>query len=124
MQNEVKAKLEFVKAPGKDPRQQQLREELNSLRASQSSKKNDRAKLDEQIKALEASVKAKIKDQNAAKGKIPYKSVEELDAAIKNLERKVETGTMKMVDERKALADISRLPLVPLQSGGLLTLWQ
>jgi hypothetical protein len=40
---------------------------------------------------------------------VPFKSVEELDARIKSLESQVDTGTMKLVDEKKALAEISNL---------------
>lgn len=40
---------------------------------------------------------------------MPYKNVEEVDREIKRLEQQVDTGTMKLVDEKKALAEISSL---------------
>lgn len=40
---------------------------------------------------------------------MPFKSVEELDAKIKTLQSQVDAGTMKLVDEKKALAEISNL---------------
>ena len=38
-----------------------------------------------------------------------FKSVEEIDQQIQRLEKQVDTGTMKLVDEKKALAEISSL---------------
>lgn len=40
---------------------------------------------------------------------MPFKSVEELDREISRLERAVDSGTMKLVDERKSLAEASTL---------------
>lgn len=63
------------------------------------------------MRELDTSIKAKIKEQNAARGKTPYKTVEELDDAVKRLEAGVESGKLKLVDERKSLAEICRSPL-------------
>ena len=38
-----------------------------------------------------------------------FKSVEDVDREIQRLEKQVDTGTMKLVDEKKALAEISSL---------------
>ena len=38
-----------------------------------------------------------------------FKNVEEVDREIQRLEKQVDTGTMKLVDEKKALAEISSL---------------
>ncbi len=38
-----------------------------------------------------------------------YKNVEEVDREIQRLEKQVDTGTMKLVDEKKALAEVSSL---------------
>ncbi|RPB02100.1 hypothetical protein L873DRAFT_484994 [Choiromyces venosus 120613-1] len=107
--SEVKAKLDLAQAPGKNPLQNELKKRLFELRDKQSAKKNDRGKIEEEIKATDASLKAKIKELNAKKGKIPYKTPEELDNVIKNLEKSVERGDMKLVDERKAQFEISIL---------------
>lgn len=109
-QNAVKARLDLVKTPGKSPRQQELYEKLNDLRNAQQAKKGGRARIEDRMKDLDTSIKAKIKEQNTAKGKIPYKTVEELDDAVKRLEAGVESGKLKLVDERKSLAEICRPP--------------
>lgn len=48
-------------------------------------------------------------EQKAARSRVAYKSVEEIDREIQRLEKQVDAGTMKLVDEKKALAEISSL---------------
>lgn len=50
-----------------------------------------------------------INEQKNARSKIPYKSVEEMENHIDRLTKQVDSGTMKLVDEKKALADISAM---------------
>ncbi|KAM0751038.1 hypothetical protein T439DRAFT_342782 [Meredithblackwellia eburnea MCA 4105] len=108
--NEVRAKI--AASSGKGPqaeRKQQLRAELDGLRNEQQNKKGGRAKTFEQVKALQEGLSKKIKDLQAAKSKLPYKTTAEVDNAIKNLDQKVSSGMMKLVDEKKALMEISSL---------------
>jgi hypothetical protein len=58
--------------------------------------------LDEKLKSL-------LNETKNARAKVPYKSVEDIDREIDRLQRQVDTGTMKLVDEKKALGDISGL---------------
>ncbi|KLO18103.1 hypothetical protein SCHPADRAFT_820460 [Schizopora paradoxa] len=81
-----------------------LREELTTLNSNRNS---SRSKLFEQINALKDAQEKKKKDLHASKGKIPYKSLDELNDHIKHLEKQVEAATLKLVDEKKALRDIS-----------------
>jgi len=87
--------------------QTELRAELSRIRSSQAGFKSAKQKIQDQIKTLDTSLKAKIADQKAAKSKIPFKSAAEIDSAIARLESQVESGTMKLVEERKALDTIS-----------------
>lgn len=48
-------------------------------------------------------------EQKAARSRVPFKSVEEIDREIQRLEKQVDAGTMKLVDEKKALAEMSSL---------------
>ena len=48
-------------------------------------------------------------DQKLARSRVAYKNVEEVDWEIQRLEKQVDAGTMKLVDEKKALAEISGL---------------
>ena len=68
------------------------------------------------IDDLEIRLKSRIV-QKEQKKKVPFKSVEELDAKVNSLQAQVDTGTMKLVDEKKALAEISNLHQVKKSFG-------
>ncbi len=69
------------------------------------------------IDDLEAKLKSRIDAQKEQKKKVPFKSVDELDDKINSLQAQVDTGTMKLVDEKKALAEISNLHRVKKSFG-------
>ena len=54
-------------------------------------------------------MKSQLTELKTAQGRIPYKSVEEIENRISQLRKQVDAGTMKIVDEKKALSDISTL---------------
>ncbi|KAJ3857418.1 hypothetical protein EV368DRAFT_30302 [Lentinula lateritia] len=88
-------------------RRNALKAELDEIRGLQSNNKTSRGKVLDQVKVYDESIKKKVKDLQAAKGKISFKSTAELDAHIKNLEKQVDSGTLKLADEKRALAEIS-----------------
>ncbi|KAJ7700098.1 hypothetical protein B0H17DRAFT_1048577 [Mycena rosella] len=92
--------------PGND-RRNALRAELDTIRGQQSNSKTSRTKIREQLDTLTEGITKKVKDLQAAKSKITFKTVAEVDAHINHLERQVESGTMKLVDEKRALQEIS-----------------
>ncbi|KAJ7890794.1 hypothetical protein B0H13DRAFT_1514296, partial [Mycena leptocephala] len=92
--------------PGND-RRNALYAELDTIRGQQSNSKTSRTKIQDQVNALQESISKKVKDLQAAKSKSPFKTVAEVDAHIKQLERQVESGSMKLVDEKRALQEIS-----------------
>lgn len=63
----------------------------------------------EKIKKLDDQLKSRINEQKTARSKMPYKSVDDVDREIQRLQKQVDTGTMKLVDEKKALAEVSQL---------------
>ncbi|KAA8897459.1 hypothetical protein FN846DRAFT_783259 [Sphaerosporella brunnea] len=105
----IKAKLDSVKPGEKNPRQQELKDELAKVRAAVAAKKGSRQKTEDQIKALQDSINARVKDLNARRGNMPYRTLADLEAAIAKLDRDVSSGTMKIVEEKKALQEISNL---------------
>ncbi|KAG6919428.1 hypothetical protein DXG01_006311 [Tephrocybe rancida] len=108
-QSTVKDKISLATksgGPGND-RRAALRAELDSIRGKQSNNKSSRGNIHDQVNAIQDGIQKKIKDLQAAKGKVPFKNVAEVDAHIKNLEKQVESGNMKLADEKRALADIS-----------------
>lgn len=63
----------------------------------------------DQIKRLDDQLKSRIAEQKTARGKVNFKSTEDLDREIERLDKQVNSGLMKLVDEKKALAEISSL---------------
>ncbi|EWG45654.1 hypothetical protein FVEG_06366 [Fusarium verticillioides 7600] len=112
----VKAKIEIA-MPNKNKdqpnptqkRRQELIAQANEIRQKQAGGKNARSTKLDQIKRLDEQVRSRINEQKAAKSKVPFKSLEDLDRQIASLDDKVNSGTMKLVDEKKALSDISSL---------------
>jgi uncharacterized coiled-coil DUF342 family protein len=90
-------------------KQQELRAQLSSIRQKQSGFKSSRSSTQEKINALDANLKARIAEQNNSRGRLSFKSVDEIDREIARLEKQVDSGTLRLVDERKALSDVSNL---------------
>jgi uncharacterized coiled-coil DUF342 family protein len=86
-----------------------LKTELNSIRQAQQGNKSSRNAIFEKMKKLDEQVKSRLNELKIAKGKINYRTVGEVDEAIGRLQKQVDTGTMKLVDEKKALSEISSL---------------
>ncbi|KAJ7228653.1 hypothetical protein GGX14DRAFT_509302 [Mycena pura] len=101
-----KISLATKSGPGND-RRNALRAELDTIRGRQSNMKTSRAKILEQAKTLNDNIQKKVKDLQAAKSKMTFKTVAEIDTHIKQLDRQVESGSMKLVDEKRALQEIS-----------------
>ncbi|KAK0206583.1 hypothetical protein DFS33DRAFT_1315600 [Desarmillaria ectypa] len=88
-------------------RRNQLRAELDGIRSQQSSNKASRGKILDQLKAHQDNIQKKIKDLQAAQSKIPFKNVGEVDARIRTLEKQVESGNMKLAEEKRAVQEIN-----------------
>jgi uncharacterized coiled-coil DUF342 family protein len=86
-----------------------LRAEQNEIRKKHQAHKDVRQKGFEGIKRLDDKLKAAIAENKNARAKVPQKSLEDVEREIDRLQRQVDTGTMKLVDEKKALSDISAL---------------
>jgi uncharacterized coiled-coil DUF342 family protein len=63
----------------------------------------------DKIKRLDENLKSRIAEQKNARSKVQFKSVDEVQQRIDQLQKQVDTGSMKIVDEKKALAEISQL---------------
>ncbi|KAG8747548.1 hypothetical protein FRC10_000684 [Ceratobasidium sp. 414] len=86
-----------------------LRAEQDILRSQQSGNKTSRNSIFEELKTLQDGVQKKIKDLQAAKTKVSYKTVEEVDDRIRKLDSQIEGGNMKIADEKRAINEISQL---------------
>lgn len=90
-------------------KQQELRAELSSIRQKQQGFKSSRSSTQEKINALDSTLKARIAEQNNSRTRMPFKNVDEVDREIARLEKSVDSGSLRLVDERKALTDVSNL---------------
>ncbi|KAI1430579.1 hypothetical protein GGR50DRAFT_701453 [Xylaria sp. CBS 124048] len=114
--NAVKAKVELA-TPSKNKdaptptqkRRQELIAEANEIRAKQGAGKNTRTSKLDQIKRLDEQLRSRIAEQKTARGKVAFKNAEEIDRRIESLEKDVNGGMMKLVDEKKTLTEISNL---------------
>ncbi|PHH68047.1 hypothetical protein CDD80_292 [Ophiocordyceps camponoti-rufipedis] len=114
--NAVKAKID-VAMPNKNKdqpsptqkRRQELIAEANEIRQKQMGGKNARSSKLDQIKRLDEQLRSRVAEQKTAKAKVPFKTAEDVDRQVASLEKQVNSGTMKLVDEKKALSDISSL---------------
>lgn len=110
--NQVRSLLSGA-GPSKDSpagiRRAQLRSELDQLRNQQAGSKGARGKTLEDLRTLQESISKKVKDLQHAKSKTPYKSTADVDSRIQRLEQQVESGSLKLVEEKKALSEISQL---------------
>src|SRR5436190_4270048 len=113
IQEAIKAKIDLVKPNNHDSptakRQHELRDQLASIRQQQQGFKVSRGRTQEKINAIDANIKSRLAEQKQARSRVPFKSVEEIDREIQRLEMQVDSGTMKLADERRNLAEISNL---------------
>ncbi|KAI0269148.1 hypothetical protein BC834DRAFT_932144 [Gloeopeniophorella convolvens] len=108
--NAVKEKISLVTKGGSgNERRNALRAELDEIRSQQSGNKASRGKIFDQMKALQDGIQKKIKDLQTARGRTQFRSLEEADAHIKNLEKQVDSGSLKLVDEKRALQEINQI---------------
>lgn len=82
---------------------------MNKIRDQQKSTKSSRGQVLDKIKRLDEQLKSRIAEQKLARSKVNFKSVEEIQQEIDRLTKQVDAGTMKLVDEKKALAEITSL---------------
>ncbi|KAI5868579.1 hypothetical protein GGS23DRAFT_546271 [Durotheca rogersii] len=114
--NAVKQEVELA-APSKNKdtqnplqkRRQELIAQLNEIRQKQGAGKNSRSSRQDQIKRLDEQLRSRMAEQKGARAKVQFKSVEDLDQEIERLEKQVNGGLMKIVDEKKTLTEISNL---------------
>ncbi|KAF9312522.1 hypothetical protein BG003_006191 [Podila horticola] len=86
-----------------------LRKRLGELRDQQNeSKKGKQAKVDK-LNTLNNNLRKKIADLKVLQDKLPFKTTEAVEAQIRKLDKQVEKGSLKLVEEKKILSEISIL---------------
>ncbi|RDW91812.1 hypothetical protein BP5796_01206 [Coleophoma crateriformis] len=111
--NAVRAKIDVAQPKNKDSasakKRTELINQLKEIQAKQRGHKAERNQTFDQIKKLEEQLKEHIAKQKAARSRVAFKSVEDIDREIARLEKEVDSGKMKLVDEKKALTEASNL---------------
>src|SRR5437016_4258917 len=111
-QNAIRAEIENAR-PNKDSpandRFKTLVAEQKAIREQQMANKSSRTSQLEKYNNAENQIKQMIQDQKNQRAKMPFKNVEEIDAQIDHLNKQVDSGRMKLVDEKKALDEVSKL---------------
>ncbi|KAF9293026.1 hypothetical protein BGZ74_011886 [Mortierella antarctica] len=91
-----------------DPRTA-LRKRLGELREKQAENKRGKQVKIDQLTALNNSLKKKIADLKSTQDKLPFKTIDAVEAQIVKLERQLESGSIKLVEEKRILQEISVL---------------
>ncbi|EXJ53440.1 uncharacterized protein A1O5_13308 [Cladophialophora psammophila CBS 110553] len=110
--NAIRAKLDNAR-PGKstpaNDRFKELVEEQKTIRQKQQEHKLAKAGQQEKYGQNDALIKKLFAEQKEARTRAGFKNPEEIDAKIDSITKQVDSGNMKLVDEKKALAEISAL---------------
>ncbi|OCF61799.1 nuclear segregation protein Bfr1 [Kwoniella mangroviensis CBS 10435] len=105
----IRSRISLTQAPQGGDRRSEIKAEMDSLRSEQAKFKGDRNKLFDEMKKYQESLAKKIKEVQGQKGKVSYRTTGEIDDRIASLEKQIESGSLKLVDEKKALAEITSL---------------
>ena len=108
--NELNAQIQKLQIDQKvmDERNK-LQAELKVLISKQSSAKNERNNINDQIKSIDASMKKKIAEIQQQTSKNSFKTVGEIDARIDSLDKAIDAGNLKLADERRYVKEMSAL---------------
>jgi len=112
MQKTIKAKLDSRPNNKDSPaakKRAELIAELNSIRDTQKSGKSSRSAILSQVQRLDEQIKSRVTEQKAARSRVNFKSADDVQQEINRLQKEVDTGMMKLVDEKKALTEITTL---------------
>ncbi|KAK4518255.1 uncharacterized protein ATC70_001607 [Mucor velutinosus] len=104
----VREKINKLPQKNDNARREEIKAELNEIRDKQAALKKTRKAVYEQLDAINDSIRNKVGSIKGFQTKIPFKTTEEVDARIAELESKIEAG-VRIVEEKKMLQEISLL---------------
>ncbi|KAK1755807.1 hypothetical protein QBC47DRAFT_197178 [Echria macrotheca] len=90
-------------------RRDELRAQLAEIRQQQAGGKSSRSAKLAEVQRLEEKLRSRIAELNTARGKTPFKNLDDLNREIDRLESEVNSGRMALVKEKQNLAEISKL---------------
>ncbi|KAJ2162721.1 multicopy suppressor of BFA (Brefeldin A) [Coemansia sp. RSA 552] len=101
-------KTDSRKGPQADKRNR-LSGRLQEIRTEQAGLRKSRGKVFDRQASLTASISKRTAELKALQAKQSYKPAEEIDAAIAEKEKLIDTGTLKIVEERRLVDEIASL---------------
>lgn len=108
--NSLSAQLDATVSPKADnEKRQALTSELRKTIQSQDEIKKKRQHINEQVRLIDQTIKKKVAEITSKTSKYNFKTVEEIDRKIQKLESEVESGSLMLVQEKKAMKEISSL---------------
>ncbi|CAG8542188.1 9962_t:CDS:2 [Paraglomus brasilianum] len=87
----------------------ELKKQLDEIRDKQALHKQARSSTFEKIKVLNDAMNKKKRDVKVGKDKMQFRTVKDIDLHIQNLERQVESGELKIIEEKRIISEISNL---------------
>lgn len=91
------------------PEEAKLREEHSEVLKERNLLRDAERKVNAEAEKIEASVKRKLEEIQALRPKNGPRTAKELDARIQQLESSVDSGSLPIVEEQKALREVSAL---------------
>ncbi|KAJ3374395.1 hypothetical protein GGF31_007915 [Allomyces arbusculus] len=90
-------------------KRQDLRSKLETVKKQQDELVRTKEDLLKRLLVLNTSVKARTEELNAISQRFGYSSLDAVQARIQTLETKIASGTLKLIDERKAANELAQL---------------
>ena len=100
-------------------RQQELRKEIKLLISKQGTVKQQRNKINDEIKQIDTQIKKRIAEIQAQTLKNQFKNVAEIDARVNYLDSLVDAGNLKLADERRYVKEMLLLRKLRKDFGGI-----
>ncbi|KAI9486663.1 MAG: hypothetical protein EXX96DRAFT_474933 [Benjaminiella poitrasii] len=93
----VRAKIAKLPQKNENTRREEIKTELAEIRDKQAELKKTRKAVYDQLDAINESIRKKVGSIKGFQSKIPFKTTEEVDARIAELERKIEAGMLQEI---------------------------
>jgi chromosome segregation ATPase len=110
--NASRTKLDSAR-PGKstpaNDRFKTLVDDQKSIRTKQQENKNAKKDQQDKFNKNDNEIKKLIGEQKETRSRLNFRNVDELEAKVASIERQIESGSLKVVDEKKSLAEIREI---------------
>ncbi|ODQ47457.1 hypothetical protein PICMEDRAFT_71530 [Pichia membranifaciens NRRL Y-2026] len=106
----ISTQIESTATPKADAEKRKtLTAELRKIVSFQDDIKKKRHNINDQVRLIDQNIKKKISEINAKTSKYNFKTVEDIDNNIRKIENSIESGNLMLVEEKKALKEITAL---------------